>query len=256
MCRMTTMPSMDPKARTQRMQVRADKAAQAAAQARERCEEKKRQTQHLTLEIDALQSCTDQEASNSPIEVAKRVDKRQLNGCSSPCERFAHQLDLAHGSQQVLDKLEKRINSLQKHCGHCGQSLASCNCNCIHCWDVRAQKKQDVADTLRRAAEVAQKQMSDYPGNRSSSVGAVSMRSSAKHLRSLQEAAKLNVYEDSKCVSAEARPLSGCMTKRRMSSTQPCSPQVVAKAKLPLLTRPRSSSCVSARRRFKSNEDF
>lgn len=47
---------MDPKARAQRMQKRADDAALSAAQARARCEEKQEHLKHLVLEVDAQQS--------------------------------------------------------------------------------------------------------------------------------------------------------------------------------------------------------
>lgn len=250
---MTTSSSMNPKARAQRMQKRADDAALSAAQARARCEEKQEHLKHLVMEVDAQQSSAVEELCNSPSDLAKRVDLMQLKCCSSPSDRFAHQLDLLHGTHQVVEKLEKRIDSLQKHCGQCKQDFSSCTCNCIGCWDVRAEKKQAKADTLRRAAEIADKQQHGY---RASSVGAVNVRASARHLKALQEAA--NLHEDSKLASTKAQPV---LMRRTMPSDWRYScPEAVSLTKPPSTTgsRPRSASCafLATRRRRVKNDDF
>lgn len=229
---------MDPKARAQRMQKRADDAALSAAQARARCEEKQEHLKHLVLEVDAQQSSAVDELCNSPSDLAKRVDLLQLKCCSSPSDRFAHQLDLIHGTHQVVEKLEKRIDSLQKQ---------------QNCWDVRVQKKQAKADTLRRAAEIADKQQHGY---RASSVGAVNLRASAKHLKALQEAA--NLHEDSKLASTKVQPI--LMRRTMPSGWRYSCPEAVSLTKPPSTTgsRPRSASCAchATRRRRVTNDDF
>jgi len=242
---------MTPQARAHRMQMRADKADLSAAQARSCCEEKKEHLKHLLIELDTQQSDAVTEACNSPAEVSKRVDHVQLKGCSSPCERFAHQIDLFNGTRQVVDKLQKRIESLNKH--HEKHSH-SCTCKCIDCCEERMRKKQEVADTLRRAAVVAQKQTGgkQHGCRLSSSLGAVKARPSTRHLQSLQDAQKLR--EDVSCAPVEAEPM------RRTTPWCFKPSRDAAEAKLPSLTgtRPRSASCVSrpSRRQYTSNEDF
>merc|ERR1719473_1889249 len=119
MCRLSqpevSMCQPDSQALAKRMQVRADDAAQSAAQARVRCEEKKAQLHHLQMEMNAQLSSGNKEPCNSPSEVSKRIDSMYLKGCSSPNQRFAHQLDLTMGNHEVLEKLQGRIDKLQ-HC--------------------------------------------------------------------------------------------------------------------------------------------
>jgi len=249
------------------MQKRADDAALVAAQAHTRCEEKKKQLQQLVLEIDAQQSSAVQEAFNSPSEVAKRIDSVQMKSCSSPSERFAHQLDLIHGTRQVVGKLEKRIKMLQEHCGQCGECVTRCSCNCIDCWEVRAQKKQEMAQTLSLAAEAARKHCS---GSQRRSVSAVKASSGAmtaragRHRQSLQEAANLHQdFTDCDDVAAKSPKTAPARLMRRV--VRPASPCAAsAKGELPAIKQsthgytPRSTSLgvSSNRRRFVSNEDF
>lgn len=253
-------------ARVQRMQKRADDASLCAAQAHARCEEKKVQLQHLVIEIDAQQSNGLEEAFNSLPEVSKRVDSLQLTSWSSPSQRFAHQLDLISGTRQVVDKLQQRIDNLQKHCGQCGEDLTGCSCNCIHCWEVRAKKKHEMAVTLGHAAEALYHATEATSHPRGQSVGAMKASSPTKqirspnHLRALQEAASL-LEVSPKGASVEAKTKSSCPLMRR--ATLPSSPSQAAtqagKPAMKLLTRgyPRSKSCLhSNHRRTALNNDF
>lgn len=256
--------SSESETRAQRMQQRADNAAVAAAHAHTRCEEKKRQVQQLVLEIDAQQSSAVQEACNSPAAVAKRIDSVQLKSCSSPSERFAHQLDLIHGTRQVVGKLEKRIKMLQEHCGQCGECVTRCSCNCIDCWEVRAQKKQEMAQTLSLAAEAARKHCS---GSQRRSVSAVKASSdtmkarAGRHRQSLQEAA--NLHQDfTDCDDVAAKTAPARLMRRVVRPASPCAAST--KGELPAIKQsthgytPRSTSLgvSSNRRRIVSNEDF
>jgi len=273
MCRLTTsqtplsLCSPDSQARVKRMQMRADDAAQSAAQEQVRCEKKKAQLQQLKMEMDAQLSNPSLEACNSPLAVSKRIDSLYLNGYSSPTQRFSHQLDLIHGNQIVVDKLQKRIDLLEKGCKNHGEDSTSCNCSCIHCCQVRAQKKQKMAETLALAAEVAQKQSCGHRGHSVAAVEAGKTRA-AKHLRSLQESAKL--YEvPTECAPAQDRPSSARLMRRTLRSSAPSAskftshPGSITQEGLPAVThsescRPRSASCVleKSRRSRVSNADF
>jgi len=244
---------------------RADKAASSAALALARCEEKKGHLQQLELEICAQQSNAVNEACNAPAQVSKRIDSLQLRSCSSPTERFAHQLDLIYGTQQVVDKLQRRINCLQKHSAHSDVSTC-CGCNCIHCCELRAQQKQEMAQTLELAAKVAVKHCGGYRGH---SVGAVKTQGdakhpqSAKHLRALRESANLYDEDRTACASVKTRPVTASPVCLRQRMMQPSSSSQAQKAELasPELStgklRPRSASCASCTtRRRVSNEDF
>lgn len=257
MCRTASLgakPSLSlssAETRAQRMQKRADDAALAAAQAHTRCEEKKKQLQQLVLEIDAQQSSAVQEAFNSPSEVAKRIDSVQMKSCSSPIDRFAHQLELIQGTRQVVDKLEKRIEKLRGHCGRCGECITRCSCNCIDCWEVRAQKKQEVAVTLSRAAEAARQHCSS---SRPHSVGAVqppkdtTKARCARHHQSLQEAANLHQILTDSSVAAHSRPTTSPARLMRRAMAQPGHSRATSL--------PHKAGVSSNRRRFASNEDF
>jgi len=262
--------SPDSQARAKRMQVRADNAAESAAQAQVRCQEKKAQLQQLKLEMDAQLSCENHEACQSPVavlEVSKRIDSLYLKGCSSPTERFAHQLDLTLGNHAVLDKLQKRIDSLEKGC--CGHHGEDRTCRCVRCWEVRAQREQKMAKVLGDAAEVARKQSDGYRGH---SVGAVTAPRAAKHLRSLQASAGLcEVSTEGATDKNRPSPVSPVLMRRaKRQSTLSASkftsdPGCISTTQewFPAMTplehrRPRSASCAleQSRRRHSSNTDF
>jgi len=260
-------PAGFSEARVKRMQMRADDAAQSVSQAQVRCDEKKAQLQQLKMEMDAQLSNPSPEACNSPLEVSKRIDSLYLKGYSSPTQRFSHQLDLLNGNHAVLDKLQKRIDLLEKGCKNHGEDSASLDCNCIHCCQVRLQKKQKMAETLELAAEVARKQTCGYRGHSVSTVEAGKTRA-AKHLRSLQESAKL-CEGPIECAPAQDRPSSACILRRTQRSSAPSASKFsshsgsITSEGLPAVThsencRPRSASCVleKSRRRRVSNENF
>eukprot|EP00746_Dinoflagellata_sp_MGD_P068330 gnl/MRDRNA2_/MRDRNA2_28141_c0_seq1.p1 gnl/MRDRNA2_/MRDRNA2_28141_c0~~gnl/MRDRNA2_/MRDRNA2_28141_c0_seq1.p1 ORF type:complete len:278 (-),score=43.84 gnl/MRDRNA2_/MRDRNA2_28141_c0_seq1:280-1113(-) len=277
MCRVTmSQPAMpvsspDSQARAKRMQVRADNAAQSAAQARVRCEEKKAQLQQLKVEMDAQLSCENHEGCHSPaevLEVSKRIDSLYLKGCSSPTQRFAHQLDLTLGNHVVLDKLQKRIDSLEKGCRHHGEGMISRTCHCVQCCEARAQREQKMAEVLGLVAEVSRKQSGGYRGH---SVGVVTAPRAAKHLRSLQKSAGLCKASTESSVDKDG-PLPACahLMRRARRQSAPSASKFTsdpgclsASQRIPATTpseicRPRSASCVleqNRRRRF-SNEDF
>lgn len=270
MCRLTMsqpatpMCTPDSQARAKRMQMRADNAAQSAAQAQVRVEEKKTQLQQLKMEMDAQLSCEIDEACHSPLEVSKRIDSLYLKGCSSPTQRFAHQLDLTLGNKAIVDKLQKRIDSLEKGCNHHGEDVISRTCNCVSCCEVRAQQKQKMAEVCGLVAEVARKQSGGYRGL---SVGAVKVPRAAKHLRLLQESAGLcELPTDS--AAGEDRPSSACpclmrRARRPSTSSSKSDPGCITKEAFPAMTpsenrRPRSASCVleQSRRRRSSNYNF
>lgn len=245
--------------------MRADDAAQSAAHAKVRCEEKKAQLQQLKMEMNTQLSSAVDETCNAPLEVSKRIDSLYLKGCSSPKDRFSHQLDLIHGNQVVLDKLQKRIDSLVKCCRRNGEDSASSGCHCIQCWEMRAQRTQKMAETCEMAAEVARKQSGGY---RAQSAGAVKAPRAAKHLRSLRQAANLGEVT-TECVPVQEIPSSARLLRRARQPSTPSAakflsdhgkttqegfPAIIASES----SRPRSASCVLDKRRRSrfSSEDF